>query len=57
MPDEVPALIRIAALCTMLVEALAELELQIAPEGLTADLRDLCARAHAELERNAKARG
>jgi hypothetical protein len=42
-------LIQVVALCQMLVEALGQLDHEIASEALMADLRDLCKRASAVL--------
>ena len=47
-------LVVVAALCRMLVEALDGLDAEIASEALIADLREVCERAHAELERQAR---
>lgn len=48
-------LVVVAALCRMLLEALERLSEEIASEALIADLREVCERAHSELERQARA--
>jgi hypothetical protein len=55
MSDEFSTLARIAALSTVMLEALDELDRQFASEALTAELRQLGATVHAELERRAQA--
>jgi hypothetical protein len=42
-------LIVVAALCQMLLEALEQLDEEIASEALLADLREVCERTHNEL--------
>jgi hypothetical protein len=44
-------LIVVAALCQMLLEALEQLDEEIASEALLADLREVCERTHEELGR------
>jgi hypothetical protein len=46
-------LIQVAALCQMLLDSLERLDDELASEALVADLRELCERVHAELERGA----
>jgi len=46
-------LIQVAALCQMLLDSLERLDDDFASEALVADLRELCERVHAELERGA----
>jgi hypothetical protein len=46
-------LIQVAALCQMLLDSLERLDDELASEALVADLRELCERVHAELERAA----
>jgi hypothetical protein len=47
-------LVVVAALCRMLIEALESLDDEIASEDLIADLREVCERAHLEIERQSE---
>jgi hypothetical protein len=57
MSEQPSELIAVAALCTMLLEALEGLDDEIASEAVIADLREVCERAHSELERRAQRGG
>ncbi len=46
-------LIQVAALCQMLLDSLERLDDDLASEALVADIRELCERVQAELERGA----
>jgi hypothetical protein len=47
-------LIHVAALCQMLLDALERLDGDVASDALIAELREVCERAHAELERRTR---
>jgi hypothetical protein len=53
MASRPTALIQVAVLCRMLLEALEQLDGELASEAIVADLRDVCEQAHLELERQA----
>jgi hypothetical protein len=44
-------LVVVAALCRMLLEALDQLDEEIASEAVIANLREVCEKAHLEIER------
>jgi hypothetical protein len=48
-------LIQVAALCQMLLDSLERLDDELASEALVAELRELCERVRAELDRTAPA--
>ena len=55
--SEAPApLVHVAALSRLLLDALGRLDRELAPEAWVAELRGVCERSHAELERLARAR-
>jgi hypothetical protein len=57
MSEGLSELVVVAALCQMLMETLERLDDEIGSAALITELREVCERAHGELERRAQSAG